>query len=144
MTWTPIFAQTDAPQGWVALVVQTGAIGILGYHLLVGLPAMFKEWRESQEKMQVFLASVFQKAIDNSRDDFTARSATLVGELTKQTGLLGRIHDKIEEWPSDAEKICKAAECRRILETNGVDPKTIDRVLRVRGLTDHDLKSADG
>ena len=42
---------------WISLVVQTGAIGILAYHFLVGLPAILERIAKEQQAERLFWAA---------------------------------------------------------------------------------------
>lgn len=76
-------------QGWIALLVQGGAIGILGYHLLISLPKMIEKMTASMTNvMQLFqVAQTTQeerceRRAAADRDGFNKRSASMVAELT--------------------------------------------------------------
>lgn len=207
-----LFAQGEVlptgTQGWVTLIVQTGAIGILGYHLLFGLPKMAKEQQdstermiktmtESQEKQTLVLTEAFERQVTSlvalfrttlaedrknvqdrnieDRKDFSDRNNKIVTELTqlrqiptvisgkldemvsqlqqqtnmatkqeasieqntinieKQTATMEVVAKKLSEWPSDADKICKAKEAIRELANKlDIDEHTVEKLIEVK------------
>ena len=103
--WTSLFAETigSETQGWVAIIVQTGAIGILGYHLLKGLPSMLDSMMDKTIKMVERITTENSKIVadlmqsfrttlgedrklamereTNNRTEFSARNQSIVSEL---------------------------------------------------------------
>jgi hypothetical protein len=74
---------------WVQTVIQCGAVGILGYHLLWGLPRMLKEQAETFREI---LTSVMDShsATDSLADARNAAVVQAVQALTQQLPLMCR------------------------------------------------------
>lgn len=75
-----IFAQADSTQGWVGIIVQGGAIAILGYHLLKGLPDMLDSMMEKAMKLVAGINTEHTKTVD----EITMRTTKMVEALMVQ------------------------------------------------------------
>ena len=110
---------------WVSVIVQGGALAILGYHLLVGLPAMLRENAKSQHETVTSLMDMFRQTLAEDRrlnsersiDDrraFSERSAAIVEGLTRlrelvPEGLTGRVTELISELQHQTKTLDAAA-----------------------------------
>jgi hypothetical protein len=65
---------------WFAAVAQTGAMGILAYHFLVGLPAILARISEEQRAERTFWA----QQVDKDRAEFSRRAEMIGGEIRRQ------------------------------------------------------------
>lgn len=63
------------------LILNASALGILGYHLLVGLPTMLKEIARMQQTMMEFFAR--QAEVD--RMEFSKRAQMIADQLARLT-----------------------------------------------------------
>lgn len=64
-----LFSQTTLATelgSWVSIIVQTGAIGVLGYHLIYGLPKMLKDARDAQSSDTLKTMEMNQKQFDKA------------------------------------------------------------------------------
>lgn len=72
-----LFAADDPAQGWVAIVVQGGAIAILGYHLLRGLPDMLDK---QMSKMMELIKAVTEANAATTRET-SQKNAAMVADM---------------------------------------------------------------
>lgn len=75
-------------QGWVALIVQGGAIAILGYHLLWSLPKMVSDMNRTVMAVMQMFQSVqtgqderHERRADADRKSFDDRASSLVNKM---------------------------------------------------------------
>ena len=66
---------------WVTAILQGGAMMILAYHFLVGLPGMLERISKDQQTERVFWAE--QARLD--REHFGQRAETIAAELRRIT-----------------------------------------------------------
>lgn len=66
---------------WVTAIVQMGAMGILAYHFLLGLPMILERIAKDQQHERAFWAD--QAALD--RADFGRRAEVIATELRRLT-----------------------------------------------------------
>ena len=89
----------DPMAGWISLIIQTGALGILGYVVLKLAPQLIREAREDREKME----DRHYRAMEVLQSKFEARTALTVGAIDRQT----------ERLEKAMQMVCKATQENR-------------------------------
>ena len=159
----PLIAQADvALQGWVALIVQTGAIGILGYHLLINLPRMVKDLNAAQAALISNVVQMFRETLSEDRkahnerasEDrkaFTDRNAAIITELkglqeslprelaTRIEVMVNELHQQTGSLERMAKKIeewpsdvDKFCRVEQALKAAGFDEKVVKRLIALK------------
>lgn len=137
-----LFAQTSVAQvpqmdptaGWIALIIQGGALTILGYHLLFGLPKMSRDNTDANIRMM----EMFQAQMDRERNAsdarstldrnaFEIRSKMMVDELAKMResipiGINDKIGEVVREIHDQSAQIDKQTECMDKISKMPSDP----------------------
>lgn len=79
-------------QGWLTLVIQGGAIGILGYHLLISLPQLLKQVaemmkadRDAFELRNSATIAAMERGFDKLTDHIDVKLDAVKSELSTQT-----------------------------------------------------------
>jgi hypothetical protein len=72
---------------WITAIMQTGAMAIMAYHFLVGLPAMMERYAKDQQAERMFWAAEAQR----DREAFSTRAELIAAEIRQS---FARVRDQ--------------------------------------------------